>query len=78
MYASVGDDLLWEEKSVNLLGLFIESELKFDNHVNIICKKASQKISATLILADILSVEKRKIPLKTFLNLNLAIAPYSG
>ena len=65
MYASVGDALLWEENSVKLLGLFIDSELSFNNHVKIICKKASQKLTATLRLADILSVEKRKILLKT-------------
>jgi len=48
MYASVGDALLWEENSVKLLGLFIDSELSFNNHVKIICKKASQKLTATL------------------------------
>ena len=75
MYASVGDALLWEENSVKLLGLFIDSELSFNNHVKIICKKASQKLTATLRLANILSVEKRKILLKTFFESQFSYCP---
>ena len=75
MYASVGDALLWEENSVKLLGLFIDSELSFNNHVKIICKKASQKFTATLRLANILIVEKRKIPLKTFFESQFSYCP---
>ena len=41
MYASVGDALLWEEHSVKSLGLFIDSKLTFNIHVQTICKKAS-------------------------------------
>ena len=37
MCASVGNALLWEENSVKLLGLFIDSELNLNNHVKIIC-----------------------------------------
>ena len=51
MYASVGDALLWEENSVKLLGLIIDSELTFNSYVQMICKKASQKLTAILRLA---------------------------
>ena len=64
--ATVGNALLWEENSVKLLGLLIDSELTFNDHVKIICKKASQKLAASLRLAYILSVEKRKTLSKTF------------
>ena len=76
MYASVGDVLLWEEHSVKLLELFIDSELSFDNDVKIICKKTSQKLTATLRLANILSVEKRKLLLKTFFESQLSYCPW--
>ena len=56
MYASVGDALLWEEHSVKLLGLFIDSKLTFDIHVQTICKKTSQKLNAILRLANISSI----------------------
>ena len=48
MYASVGDALLWEENSVKLLGLIIDCELTFNSYVQMICKKASQKLTAIL------------------------------
>ena len=76
MYASVGDVLLWEEHSVKLLELFIDSELSFDNDVKIICKKTSQKLTATLRLANILSVEKRKLLLKTFFESQFSYCPW--
>ena len=41
MYVSVGDALLWEENSVELVGLSIYTNLTFDKHLQIICKKAS-------------------------------------
>ena len=62
MYASVEDASLYGRKIfVKLLGLFIDFELVFDNHVKIICNRASQKLTATLRLPNVLSVEKRKI-----------------
>ena len=66
MYASVGDALLWEENSVDLLGLFIDSNFTFDIHLQTICKKASQKLTAILRSANITSQEKRIVMLKTF------------
>ena len=54
MYAWSGDTLLWKE--IQWLGLFIDSKLSFDK---IICKKTSQKLTATLRLAnEYFSVEK--------------------
>ena len=46
MHASVRDALLWEENSVKLSGLIIDSELTFNSYVQMICKKASQKLTA--------------------------------
>ncbi len=33
------------EKEVKLLGIAIDEKLKFDKHVNIICKKAAREIN---------------------------------
>ena len=44
MFASVEDAHLWEEQSANLLGILIESSLKFYDHLKMICKKACQKL----------------------------------
>ena len=75
MYASVGDALIWEENSVKLLGLFIDSKLTFDIHLQTICKKASQKLTAILRLANITSQEKRIIMLKTFFESQFSYCP---
>ena len=66
MYAKVGDALLWEEDSVKLLGLFIDSDLSFHGHVKVICKKASQKLYAIARLANVISEHKRKVLIKSF------------
>ena len=75
MYASVGDALLWEENSVKLLGLIIDSELTFNNYVQMICKKASQKLTAIVRLANIVSEKKRKVLLKTFFESQFSYCP---
>ena len=60
MFASVGDAIIWEENSVKLLGIFIDSNLSFNEHVKTICKKASQKVTVLLRLVNILPGEQRK------------------
>ena len=66
MYASIGDELIWEENAVKLLGLIIDRDLTFDTYVRTICKKALQKLTAILILAIILSEHEKKFLMKTF------------
>ena len=65
MYAKVGDAPLWEEHSVKLLGLFIDSDLSFHGHVKVLCKKAAQKL-AIARLANVISEHTRKVLIKTF------------
>ena len=65
MFAKVGDALIWEENAVKLLGLIIDSGLTFNNHVKAICKKASQKLTAILRMANIRSEYKRKSLIET-------------
>ena len=55
MFAKLGGELLWEEDSAKLLGILIDSSLRFDNHVKMICKKASQKLTATSRMSHYLS-----------------------
>ena len=60
MYASVGDALLWEENSVKLLGLIIDSALTFNSYVQMVSKTALQKLTAILKIANIISEKKKK------------------
>ena len=66
MFAKVGGELLWEEHSAKLLGIIIDSSLKFDNHVKMICKKASQKLTAISRMSHYLSQIKRTVLIRSF------------
>ena len=61
----MGDALLWEENSVKLLGPFIDSDFSFHGDVKIICKKASQKLSAIARLVNDVSEHRKKVLIKT-------------
>ena len=66
MFASVGDALLWEEDSAKLLGIIKDSSLTFDSHVTMLCRKASQKLTAISRLSNFMSQEKRILLMRTF------------
>ena len=50
-----------------LLGITIDSELNFDNHLSGICNKASRKINALRRIANSMSLKKHHIVMKTFI-----------
>ena len=56
-----------------LLGITIDSELNFENHLSAICNKVSRKINALGRIAIYMPLEKRRIVMKT-LNLSLTTA----
>ena len=60
MFATVGEAMIWQKNAVKLLGIIIDSGLNFKKHVKVICKKASQKLTIILKMANILSEYKRK------------------
>ena len=45
MFVKIGNDIIWESKSVKLLGITLDKELKFDKHVDKIYSKANRKLS---------------------------------
>ena len=58
-----------------LLGITIDKDLKFDDHVNSLCKKACQKLNALARLAPYMSVEKRRIIMKAFIESQFGYCP---
>ena len=66
MHASIGDTLSWEDDSKRLLGIIIDSSLTFDGHVTMLCRKASQKLTAISRLSNLMSQEKRIVLVRTF------------
>ena len=57
-----------------LLGVIIDSELNFENHLSAICNKVSRKINALGRIANYMPLEKRRIVMKHLLDLSLNTA----
>ena len=58
--ASVGQSQIIESYKVTLLGMYIDRELKFDDHMNEKCKKVGNKLNALIMLCTILPFHKRR------------------
>ena len=50
-----------------LLGINIDLELNFENHLSAICNNVSRKINALGWIANYISLEKRRLVMKTFI-----------
>ena len=55
-------------KSEKLLGVTIDSELKFDEHINSLCAKTNQKLSALSRLVPFMNLNKRKTLMSAFIS----------
>ena len=50
-----------------LLGITIDSELNFENHLSAICNRVSRKSNTLWRIANYMALEKRRIVMKTFI-----------
>ena len=67
MIANVGKQKMIETHKVKLLGVTIDSELKFTDHMTQVCKKVSKKLNALSRQCAILPFQKRKMLMQTFI-----------
>ena len=58
-----------------LLGITINSNFTFENHINNICKKASQKLNALVRVAPYMNTQKRRIIMKSFVTSQFGYCP---
>ena len=58
-----------------LLGITIDSELNFENHLSAICNKVSRKINALGRIANYMPLEKRHIVMKIFIESQFNYCP---
>ena len=75
MICKVEDALVIETHLVKLLGIKIESQLTFNNHLEIVCRKASQKLNALSRLCAIIPFGKRKMLMQAFFNSQFSYSP---
>ena len=57
----IGDYTIGNSECEKLLGVKIDVNLNFNNHISDLCKKASRKISALARVAPFMSFNKRKL-----------------
>ena len=62
-------------KAEVLLGITIDHELKFDNHVNNLCKKASLKLNALARITPFMNFSKKRIIMKSFIESQFGYSP---
>ena len=58
-----------------LLGINLDSELKFGDHVNFMCKKASQKLYALARIAPFMDLKQRRNIMKAFVESQFGYCP---
>ena len=58
-----------------LLGITIDHQLKFDDHVNHLCKKASLKLYALACITSFMNVSKKRIIMKSFIESQFGYCP---
>ena len=61
LFVRVGEEMIWESRNEKLLGVLLDKNLDFEEHLSVVYKKASQKVSALARLARILSFPKRRL-----------------
>ena len=63
------------EDSVELLGIHIDNKLTFNQHVTNLCKKGNQKLHALARISKLLSQDKLKLIMKTFIESQFNYCP---
>ena len=64
---TVGNETISSSKCKKLLGIKIDSHLNFKEHIESLCKKASQKINALSRLASSMNFEQRRLIMNSFI-----------
>ena len=62
-------------RTQKLLGITFDNKLTFKNHVTILCKKASQKIHALSRIYKYMTINQRKVIMKTFVLSHFGYCP---
>jgi hypothetical protein len=63
------------ESEVNLLGITIDDKLKFDRHINKLCKNAARQLNVMYRFKGIFNLKEREIMYNTFILSNFNYCP---
>ena len=74
-FLEIENKLINVRRSVKLLGISVDDELKFDEHVKTLCQKVRRKVSAFSRVAPYIDEKKGKILYHTFMMSNFNYCP---
>ena len=73
--ANIDNHTIISENKNELLGIILDSKLSFEDHINNLCKKASQKLNALARIAPYMCLEKRKTVMKAYVASQFGYCP---
>ena len=76
VWENIGSCKIWESNDQKLLGVSIDSNLKSNHYISKQCKKAGTKLSAITRICKLMSLRRRRVLMRTLLNLSLHTVPY--
>ena len=71
----INDNTVVSENKTELLGVILDSKLFFEEDINNLCEKASQKLNALARVALYMYLEKRKTVMKAFVTYQFGYCP---
>ena len=75
---NINGSLIKGEPNVKLLGINIDTNLNFNYHISVICKRAAQQLNALKRLSAFLNTNSHLLLYKSFIFSHLIIARQSG
>ena len=73
--SNIDNNIIISEPQQELLGITIDSNLSFEDHVNKICQKTSQKLNALARISPFMDENKQKIIMKSFITSQFGYCP---
>ena len=64
----IGDSVIESSTCEKLLGIKIDSKLRFDDHIQDLCNKANRKLRALARATPYMNLQKRKVLMNAFFN----------
>ena len=71
----IKEKIIYSKDSVNFLGINLDNELKFEQHINNLCKKAASQLNALYRIKRYLTLEMKTILVNSFIYSNFNYCP---
>ena len=72
---NIGNQIISNSDSGKLLGVTFDNKLSFDIHITKLCKTAEQKLHALARISNLMSLEKRKLLMNSFISSQFSYCP---